>query len=192
MLNKCIQRIKINYINTLNTFNNNGNNINNFIISGHYHFCEKILQTNKPKMIKITYDSENNKKITYEDYQPIHIKTKPQQINNVIDDKEETIQNKSYNSPSVRNKIFFGKFEIEKEDQVKHKIPEEINYSKQNNDEINDEINENENSDFDGTSENLIKYDQFFSDHCRIYVKGGDGGKGLFSFNKGTMYDDCK
>lgn len=38
-------------------------------------------------------------------------------------------------------------------------------------------------------NENLISYDQFFSDFCRIYVKGGNGGNGCFSFLKGPMFD---
>jgi hypothetical protein len=38
-------------------------------------------------------------------------------------------------------------------------------------------------------TENLINYDQYFSDFCRIYVKGGDGGNGSFSLLKGVMYD---
>lgn len=38
--------------------------------------------------------------------------------------------------------------------------------------------------------ENLIKYDQYFSDYCRVYIKAGDGGNGLISFIKGPMFND--
>jgi GTP-binding protein len=39
-------------------------------------------------------------------------------------------------------------------------------------------------------SENLIKYDQYFSDYCRVYIKAGDGGNGLISIIKGPMFND--
>jgi GTP-binding protein len=38
--------------------------------------------------------------------------------------------------------------------------------------------------------ENLIKYDQYFSDFCRLYIKAGDGGNGSISIIKGPMFDD--
>ena len=40
------------------------------------------------------------------------------------------------------------------------------------------------------TDENLIKYSQFYSDYCRIYVKAGDGGEGCFSFETGALNDN--
>jgi hypothetical protein len=37
--------------------------------------------------------------------------------------------------------------------------------------------------------DNIINKDQYFSDFCRIYVKAGDGGNGLFSIIKGHLFD---
>jgi GTP-binding protein len=38
--------------------------------------------------------------------------------------------------------------------------------------------------------ENLITYDQYFSDYCRIYMKAGDGGNGSCSIMKGPLFSD--
>lgn len=37
--------------------------------------------------------------------------------------------------------------------------------------------------------DNVITKDQYYSDYCRLYIKGGDGGNGLFSVLKGHLFD---
>jgi hypothetical protein len=37
--------------------------------------------------------------------------------------------------------------------------------------------------------ENRLNRELFYSDHCRIYIKAGDGGNGLHSVIKGHLFD---
>jgi len=160
-------------------------------------FCEKLIPTNsKPKMIRVSYDSNYNKKITYEEYDP----TKKELKSKSTETLEKNVEN-TYFKDKNNLSNFYGSFELEDSTKKKKKArsikPEEINNSKETlskgihnkNTDLKDK-NDNE-EDFTEMKENLINYNQFFSDSCRIYVKGGDGGKGLFSLNKGTMYDNC-
>ena len=54
--------------------------------------------------------------------------------------------------------------------------------------ETNDD-NISYNEDKEEVEENIINKDQYYSDYCRLYIKAGDGGNGLFSIIKGHLFD---
>ena len=41
---------------------------------------------------------------------------------------------------------------------------------------------------FEAVAENPKKHKGYFSDECRIYVQGGNGGKGSYSFERGMVF----
>jgi hypothetical protein len=112
-------------------------------------FCQ---QNSKPKIIKILYDENNNRKISYEEIQ------------------DNSINKNSKKLLNTKSKLkIFGEHKIEKNNNSKN------NYDLEEQKEI--------------VNENMINYDQYFSDNCRIYIKAGDGGNGSCSIIKGPMFD---
>ncbi len=128
-------------------------------------FCEKtqIKNDNKSasKIIKVEIDENNNQKIIYQDFDD-HLKN-----NNSSESKKNPIKN------IPKRFKFFGS-ENENAAQI-----EEENSKKIPSIFVKEEI-----------EENLINYDQYFSDHCRLYIKAGDGGNGSSSIIKGPMFND--
>lgn len=47
----------------------------------------------------------------------------------------------------------------------------------------------NTNNGKETVKENKLKTKSYFSDKCRVYFKGGDGGNGMVAFDKGPMLD---
>ena len=47
----------------------------------------------------------------------------------------------------------------------------------------------NSNNGKETVKENKLKTKSYFSDKCRVYFKGGDGGNGMIAFDKGPMLD---
>jgi hypothetical protein len=119
-------------------------------------FCQQQNNISKPKIIKILYDENNNRQITYED---------------IKDDTQNNKNNKKSLNTKSKLKIF-GEHKIEKG-------------NNNNNNDYSEEQRE-------AVNENMINYDQYFSDNCRIYIKAGDGGNGSCSIIKGPMFDQSK
>lgn len=119
----------------------------------------------KSKIMKVVIDENNNKKIVYEDYDK-HLLENSQKGDSYVQ-----INKKKF----THNIKFFGS--------------ENLNVSPADDCEVQN-TNNNIYTEKEELTENLIKYEQFFSDYCRVYMKAGDGGNGLISYIKGPMFDD--
>jgi len=145
------------------------------------------LENNIPKIIKIVKDENDQNKIVYENYNE-SIKV-PKDLKKELKEKESTIVNKNQN---LKIKIF-GSINIETLGPQKNKFGKE----KYNENDFNifnesETINEEETDNqllSEDLKENLLNYNSFFSDFCRVYVKAGDGGNGSISVLKGPMFD---
>ncbi len=164
-----------------------------YIKSINFPFCDKLLNPNKPKMVKIVYDEENNKKFEYIDFEGAKVferksynekmNEKAQSDNNIegkleggINGSFDPINTKSLNN---KNRGIFGRFSLGEGTKTK----------KQKKEKLKSNIN-HEDEEFKKAQDNEIKSNLFFSDSARIYIRAGDGGNGLFALNKGPMFDD--
>lgn len=144
------------------------------------------LKSNTPKIIKVIKDEDNGNKIIYKDFDENELvndyfKTK---------DKEPVIKNEIVNklkifgnSNIVENYSFDDK--SEKLNNKKDKFNIFDNIDNDRNDESNNDSKEE-------IRDNLLNYNSFFSDYCRVYVKAGDGGNGSISVLKGPMFDQSR
>jgi hypothetical protein len=161
------KKIRIKNIFSINTFSYGENNI--------------------PKIIKIIKDENNKNKIIYKNFDENEIEKK--EFKAELNEKELSKKN-DINSPKLK---IFGHSQNGKNDNL-----DSNSYtSKKNDDNFNifnepekhsNQENEN-NLSSEEIKENLLNYNSFFSDYCRIYVKAGDGGNGSISVLKGPMFD---
>lgn len=158
-----------------------------------FNFSENI--KNKPRYIKVIKGENDEKKIIFEDFQKFE---QDAEIN-----KEIPIVNKTENFINKKSKLkFFGgdpKLEINKKEKINKSLKEAENnfniFNKAKEEKIAQEekIRKFEESKKpEELTENILNYNQFFSDYCRIYVKAGDGGNGSISVLKGHMFDQGK
>jgi hypothetical protein len=150
-----------------NIFNHNTNVSKNII-----HFYGKTISNDNPKVLNIEYDDKGQIKYSYQNFEESNLSKNNTGL--------KTNTNKIIKSPVTKIK-FFGSENEESLEQTESSlsnswqdplIPENKHYNKE-------EINEN-----------LINYQQFFSDYTRLYIKAGDGGNGLISFLKGPLFSD--
>lgn len=156
---------------------------------------DKIYSVNKfsygensiPKIIKIIKDENNQNKIIYENFNDSDKGKK--------DLKSESKDKELLNNDEKKNfklKIF-GNTQIESTPSSKIKSEKEKNNVKEFNIFDNTETNFNQEETkgllSEDVKDNLLNYNSFFSDYCRVYVKAGDGGNGSISVLKGPMFD---
>jgi len=150
-------------------------------------------QKNTPKIISILKDENNKNKIIYKDYDEYkseHLK------NNIIADKND----KPIRRENFKSKLkIFGDAEVlvDKIDDLNNIKNRKDNNNKDNiinvfdeNESKNKEMNNFENT--EELNDNILNYNSFYSDYCRIYVKAGEGGNGSISVLKGPMFDQSK
>jgi hypothetical protein len=103
--------------------------------------------------------------------------------------KETTIKNENKN---FKLKIF-GDTKIETTPVQKNKSEKEKNNENEFNifDDLDSKSNNGAENELlsEDVKDNLLNYNSFFSDFCRVYVKAGDGGNGSISVLKGPMFD---
>jgi hypothetical protein len=175
-----------------------------------FNFSESREEKTKTRYIKVIKGENQENKIVYKDfenYENEQIQKNKIEENNIKDSSlsssDNKIQEDSINNKNKKSKLkFFGapKLEIDKE---KPKINKSLKAEKENLNIFNkikeDEIaKEEKKRKFEESklpeeiTENLINYNQFFSDYCRVYVKAGDGGNGSISVLKGPLFDQGK
>ena len=184
-------------------FNNSKINKKNLIYLNKFNYVDN----NTPKIIRIIKDDNNNNKIILENFDEEDQKRLNDQNN--INKNENTETKIKTNTSSSKLKIF-GDVKIETniineipQKKIKHKEVENKNNKNNkenkvlakdnefnifnNNNELEKESITLENS--EELTENILNYNQFFSDYCRVYVKAGDGGNGSISVLKGPLFD---
>jgi hypothetical protein len=142
------------------------------------------LSSTSSQIIKVVIDENGNRKIIYEDFNT-HITNKQ---------KTESQYVKVNKSASKVSKIkFFGSENQSAQVITDTSAEKSIENPLLDDDEepsdpkamrINPITNKEE------VTDNLLNYEQYFSDYCRVYMKAGDGGNGMISFIKGPLFCD--
>jgi hypothetical protein len=144
-------------------------------------FIKKSISNDETKFLNIEYDDKGQLKYSYLNFDKvsnlskIDKKVKPDTTNNVIKNPVSKVK-------------FFGS---ENEEFSDSGLP---NSAKSANSGLDEFFIENKPvtlaNNKEEINENLINYQQFFSDYTRLYIKAGDGGNGLLSFIKGPLFAD--
>lgn len=148
------------------------------------HSFQSFSNNNKTKIIKVIKDENNLDKILYCDF------------DDQVDNKDKIVdkQHKTKN----RIKIFGDSIDFESESEktrshikIKNNSANKLdtnNFNIFNQDSL-DSLDKPVSETTEELSENILNYNQFFSDFCRVYIKAGDGGNGSLSVMKGPLYD---
>lgn len=145
------------------------------------------VESKTPKIIKIIKDENNQNKIIYKNFDESEIEQKNSKAE--FKDKQSFVKNDNNN---FKLKIF-GITKLETNNVSKsnsEKVQREENDFNVFNDtetKFTEETRDEKLS--EEVHDNLLNYNSFFSDYCRVYVRAGDGGNGSISILKGPMFD---
>lgn len=130
--------------------------------------------------MKIIIDESGNRKIIYEDFDT-HISNKQK-----LESQYKKVTSKV---PKIK---FFGSENqstlISESDASQSKL--QFDLEDDDEEESSKAMRINPLTNKEEVTENLLNYEQFFSDFCRVYMKAGDGGNGMISFIKGPLFCD--
>lgn len=158
-------------------------NPNKFISINKFSYAEN----NTPKIIKVIKDENNQNKIIYKNFDESEIgkkdsKAELKEKDTFINKERKNLKLKIFGDTKIElNAVSESKFQNAQREEKNFNIFE--NLESNSREETRDEMHTEE------VRENLLNYNSFFSDYCRVYVKAGDGGNGSISVLKGPMFD---